>query len=96
MMMRQAHVSRENFSVAPSAQNAKLRALTKAESSASLNDGFAGFTKERQWPKAKSMLSARYYAPSHGRLVGLKGESVSTRLVLFGPLQTTWNSLQSM
>jgi hypothetical protein len=50
----------ENFSVAPSAQNAKLRALTKAEISALLNDGFAGFTEERQWPKAKSMLSARY------------------------------------
>jgi hypothetical protein len=50
----------ENFSVAPSAQNAKLRALTKAESSALLNDGFAGFTEERRCPKAKSMLSARY------------------------------------
>jgi hypothetical protein len=50
----------ENFSVAPSAQNAKLRALTKAESSALQNGGFAGFTVERQWPKAKSMLSARY------------------------------------
>ena len=37
----------ENFSVAPSAQNAKLRALTKAESSVSLNDGFAGFALER-------------------------------------------------
>jgi hypothetical protein len=49
----------ENFSVAPSAQNAKLRALTKAESSALLNDGFAGFTVEGQWLKAKSMLSAR-------------------------------------
>jgi hypothetical protein len=50
----------ENFSVAPSAQNAKLRALTKAESSALLNDGYGGFTEERQWPKAKSMLSVRY------------------------------------
>jgi hypothetical protein len=50
----------ENFSVAPSAQNAKLRALTKAESSALLNDGFAGFTEERQCPKAKLMLFARY------------------------------------
>jgi hypothetical protein len=46
--------------VAPSAQNAKLRALTKAEISALLNDGFGGYTEERQWPKAKSMLSARY------------------------------------
>jgi hypothetical protein len=34
--------------------------LTKAEISAPLNDGFAGITKEKQWPKAKSMLSARY------------------------------------
>jgi hypothetical protein len=50
----------ENFSVAPSAQNAKLRALTKAESSVLLNDGFAGFALERQWPEAKSMRSARY------------------------------------
>jgi hypothetical protein len=49
-----------NFSVAPSAQNAKLRALTKAEISALLNDGFGGYTEERQWPKAKSMVSARY------------------------------------
>jgi hypothetical protein len=48
-----------NFSVAPSAQNAKLRALTKAEISALLNDGFGGFTEERQWPKAKSTLSVR-------------------------------------
>jgi len=48
------------FSVAPSAQNAKLRALTKAEISALLNNGLAGFTVEREWPKAKSMLSARY------------------------------------
>jgi hypothetical protein len=37
-----------------------VRALTKAEISALLNEGFAGFTEERQWPKAKSMLSARY------------------------------------
>jgi hypothetical protein len=50
----------ENFSVAPSAQDAKLRALTKAESSALLNEGFAGFTVGRQWPKVKSMLSARF------------------------------------
>jgi hypothetical protein len=46
--------------VAPSAQNAKLRALTKAEISAPLDTGFVDFTEERQWPKAKSMLSARY------------------------------------
>jgi hypothetical protein len=57
-MMRHSQLS-ENFSVAPSAQNAKLRALTKAESSPLLNDGFAGFTEERRCPKAKSMLSAR-------------------------------------
>jgi hypothetical protein len=50
----------ENFSVAPSAQNAKLRALTKAEISAVLNDGVAGFKEERRCPKTKSMLSARY------------------------------------
>jgi hypothetical protein len=77
-------------------QNAKLRALTKAEISALLNDGFGGFTKERRWPKAKSMLSARYCASSHGRLVGPQGANGSTRLVLPGPLQTTWNSLPSM
>jgi len=50
----------ENFLVAPSAQNAKVRALTKAEISALLNDGCGGFTDEKQWPKAKSMLSAPY------------------------------------
>jgi hypothetical protein len=50
----------DDFLVAPSAQNAKLRALTKAESSELLNDGFDGFTVERQWPKAKSKPSARY------------------------------------
>jgi hypothetical protein len=48
------------FICASSAQNAKLRGLTKAEISALLNDVFGGFTEERQWPKAKSMLSARY------------------------------------
>jgi hypothetical protein len=36
-----------------------VRALTKAEISALLYEGFVGFTDERQWPKAKSMLSAR-------------------------------------
>jgi len=79
----------ENFSVAPSAQNAKLRALTKAESSPLRNDGFAGFTEERRCPKAKSMLFAHYCAQNHVRLVGLKGENGSTRLALFGPWQTT-------
>jgi hypothetical protein len=49
-----------DFSFAPSAENAKLRPLTKAESSALLNDCIAGFRVERQWLKAKSMLSARY------------------------------------
>jgi hypothetical protein len=58
-MLRHGQLGPENFSVAPSAQNAKLRALTKAEISAPLNGGFAGFTEEKQWPKAKSMLSAR-------------------------------------
>ena len=29
--------------------------------------------------------------PSHARLVGPPGENGSTRLVLFGPLLTTWN-----
>jgi hypothetical protein len=53
-------LSRRNFSVALSAQNAKLPALTKAESSALLSDGFAGFIGERPWPKVKSMLFARY------------------------------------
>jgi hypothetical protein len=48
-----------NFSVAPSAQNAKVRALTKAEISAQLHDGFVVFKNERQWPKTKSMLSVR-------------------------------------
>jgi hypothetical protein len=42
------------------------------------------------------MLSERYCDPSHGRLVGPPGENVSTRLELFGPLQTTLNSLPSM
>jgi hypothetical protein len=37
-----------------------MRALTKAESSAPLNDGVVIFTGETQWPKAKLMLSARY------------------------------------
>jgi hypothetical protein len=60
VMMRHSQLCRRIFSVAPSAQNAKLRALTKAESSPLLNDGFAGFTEERRCPKAKSMLSARY------------------------------------
>ena len=46
--------------VAPSAQNAKLRALTKAEISALLNDWLRRLAEERQWPKAKSMPSARY------------------------------------
>jgi hypothetical protein len=68
-----------------------VRALTKAEISALLNEGFAGFTEERQWPKAKSMLSARYCDPSHARLVGPPGENGSTRLEPFGPLLTTWN-----
>jgi hypothetical protein len=36
-----------NFSVAPNAQNAKVRALTKAEISALLHDGFGVFTEER-------------------------------------------------
>src|SRR5262245_13761113 len=45
---------------------------------------------ERQWPKAKSMLSARSSAPSHGRLVGPRGENGSTTLVLFGLLPKTW------
>jgi hypothetical protein len=54
------HVESKNFSVAPRAQNAKLRPLTKAEISALLNDGLAGFTGEREWLKAKSILSARY------------------------------------
>jgi hypothetical protein len=66
-------------------QNAKVRALTKAEISALLNDGFSGFTVEKQWPKAKSMLSAHYCDPSRGRLVGLPGENGSTRLARFGP-----------
>jgi hypothetical protein len=57
--MRHSQVNRRNFSVATTAQNAKLRALAKAESSWLLNDGFAGFAVERQWPKAKSMLSVR-------------------------------------
>ena len=35
-------------------------------------------------------------APSHGRLVGLKGENGSTRLAPFGPQQRTCNSLPSM
>jgi hypothetical protein len=89
-MMRHSQPSRRIFSVAQNAQNAKLRALTKAEIFAQLH-GFGGFTKERQWPKAKSMLSARSSAPSHGRLVGPQGENGSTRLELFGPLQTTLN-----
>jgi hypothetical protein len=58
-MMRHSQLSRRNFSVAPNAQNAKLRALTKAEISALLNDRLA-FIGERSWPKAKSMLFARY------------------------------------
>jgi hypothetical protein len=58
-MSQHGDVSRRNFLVAPSAQNAKLRAPTKVESSALLNDGFASFTVEKQWLKAKSMLSAR-------------------------------------
>jgi hypothetical protein len=37
-----------------------VRALTKAEILVLLNDGCGGFTEERQWPKAKSMLSAHY------------------------------------
>jgi hypothetical protein len=57
--------------------------------------GFGGFTEEREWSKAKSTLSARYSAPSRGRLDGRQGENGSTRLELFGPLQTTWNSLPS-
>jgi len=57
--MRHSQVNRRNFSVATTAQNAKLRALAKAESSGLLNDGFAGFAVERQWPKTKSMLSVR-------------------------------------
>jgi hypothetical protein len=60
VMMRHVRDELGNFSVAPSAQNAKLRALTKAESSALLNDGFVIFTDEIQWPKVKSTLSARY------------------------------------
>jgi hypothetical protein len=40
-------------------QNAKLRALTKAEISALPNDGFASFTVEKTMAQAKSMLSAR-------------------------------------
>jgi hypothetical protein len=58
-MLQHGDVSRRNFLVAPSAQNAKLRAPAKAESSALLNDDFAGFAVETQWPKAKSMLSGR-------------------------------------
>jgi hypothetical protein len=57
--MWHSEVSGGIFSVAPTAQNAKLRRLTKAESSALLNDDFASFTVEKQWPKAKSMLSGR-------------------------------------
>jgi hypothetical protein len=61
-----------------------------------LDDGFDSFTEERQWPKAKSMLSARYCDPSHARLAGRQGESGSMRLEPFGRLQTTWNLLPSM
>jgi hypothetical protein len=57
-MLWHNEVSRGNFSVATTAQNAKLRTLTKAESSVLLNDRPASFTAERQWPKLKSMLSA--------------------------------------
>jgi hypothetical protein len=66
-----------------------VRALTKAEISVLLHCGFGGFTEERQWPKAKSMLSVPCSNPSHGRLVGPQGENGSTMLELFGPLQTT-------
>src|SRR5262245_11537267 len=46
VMMRHSQPSRRIFSVAPNAQNAKVRALTKAEILALLY-GFGGFPKER-------------------------------------------------
>jgi hypothetical protein len=88
-MMRHIQPSRGIFSVAANAQNAKVRELTKAEISALLDDRFIGFTKKRQWSKAKSMLSVRSSSPNRGRLVGPQDETGSTRSEAFGQLRTT-------